>query len=164
EVYSRYDHHNTVIDSKILEDVNQLRTTFEADLLNAQQENRILRIGIVGQIKRGKSSFLNSLLFDGESVLPKAATPMTAALTRISYAQEPSAKIEFYSKNEWNKVLEQALRVEQEEKHYQDLIADFQASQSSSISRRGVRPPQKPNHPEESKACFELYQMVKRSG
>ncbi|EJL6794240.1 dynamin family protein [Vibrio alginolyticus] len=164
DVYSRYEHHSTVIDSKILEELNQLRTTFEADLLNAQKENRILRIGIVGQIKRGKSSFLNSLLFDGESVLPKAATPMTAALTRISYAQEPSAKIEFYSKNEWNKVLEQALRVEQEEKHYQDLIADFQASQSSSISRRGVRPPLKPNHPEESKACFELYQMVKRSG
>ncbi|WP_411015822.1 dynamin family protein, partial [Salmonella sp. ZJQZ20_0076] len=81
DVYSRYEHHNTVIDSKILEDVNQLRTTFEADLLNAQQENRILRFGFVGQIKRGKSSFLNSLLFDGESVLPKAATPMTAALT-----------------------------------------------------------------------------------
>ncbi|WP_025524008.1 dynamin family protein [Vibrio parahaemolyticus] len=164
KICCKYESHADVIDARILDDINLLRNTFETDIDNAKQQNRILRIGIVGQIKRGKSSFLNSLLFDGESVLPKAATPMTAALTKISYSQEPSAKIEFYSKNEWNKVLEQAVRIEQEEKRYQDLLTEFQASQGSSQGRRGVRPPQKPNHPEESKACFELYQMVKRSG
>ena len=121
--------------------------------------------GIVGQIKRGKSSFLNSLLFDGKPVLPKAATPMTAALTKISYSEEPSATVEFYSKKEWKKVLEQAYRVEQEEISYQEQLNEFQASKVSGQRRqRGVRPPQKPNHPEESKACFELYQMVNRSG
>ena len=46
--------------------------------------NRDLKIGIVGQVKAGKSSFLNALIFDGRDILPKAATPMTAALTKIS--------------------------------------------------------------------------------
>ncbi|KYN86522.1 hypothetical protein ATY37_19545, partial [Vibrio cidicii] len=154
-----------VIDEKILGDISLLRDTFETDIENAKQENRVLRIGIVGQIKRGKSSFLNSLLFDGKSVLPKAATPMTAALTKISYSEQPSATVEFYSKKEWAKVLEQAHKVEQDEKTYQEQLNEFQASKASGFKRqRGVRPPQKPNHPEESKACFELYRMVQRSG
>lgn len=165
KVYFRYEPHARVINNKILEDINQLRETFEADIENAKQENRVLRIGIVGQIKRGKSSFLNSLLFDGKSVLPKAATPMTAALTKISYSEKPTATVEFYSKNEWNKVLEQARKIEQEEALYQAQLSEFQASKTEGIRReRGARPPQKPNHPEESKACFELYQMAQRSG
>ncbi|MGR5158307.1 dynamin family protein [Vibrio owensii] len=164
-IYSKYEPYTRVIDEKILGDISLLRDTFETDIENAKQENRVLRIGIVGQIKRGKSSFLNSLLFDGKSVLPKAATPMTAALTKISYSEQPSATVEFYSKKEWAKVLEQAHKVEQDEKNYQEQLNEFQASKAPGFKRqRGVRPPQKPNHPEESKACFELYRMVQRSG
>ncbi|EJL6401161.1 dynamin family protein [Vibrio navarrensis] len=164
-IYSKYEPYTRVIDEKILGDISLLRDTFETDIENAKQENRVLRIGIVGQIKRGKSSFLNSLLFDGKSVLPKAATPMTAALTKISYSEQPSATVEFYSKKEWAKVLEQAHKVEQDEKAYQEQLNEFQASKASGFKRqRGVRSPQKPNHPEESKACFELYRMVQRSG
>lgn len=164
-IYSKYEPYSRVIDEKILGDISLLRDTFEADIESAKQENRVLRIGIVGQIKRGKSSFLNSLLFDGKSVLPKAATPMTAALTKISYSEQPSATVEFYSKKEWAKVLEQAHKVEQDEKNYQEQLNEFQASKAPGFKRqRGVRPPQKPNHPEESKACFEIYRMVQRSG
>ena len=43
-----------------------------------------LRIGIMGRVKAGKSTFLNALLFDGQPVLPQAATPKTANLTRIT--------------------------------------------------------------------------------
>ncbi|EIU6866048.1 dynamin family protein [Vibrio parahaemolyticus] len=163
-IYSKYGPHTRVVDEKILGDISLLRDTFETDIDNAKQENRVLRIGIVGQIKRGKSSFLNSLLFNGKSVLPKAATPMTAALTKISYSEQPSATVEFYSKKEWAKVIEQAHKVEQDEKIYQEQLNEFQASKAPGLKRqRGIRPPQKPNHPEESKACFELYQMVQRS-
>ncbi|WP_273660677.1 dynamin family protein [Pseudomonas aeruginosa] len=49
-----------------------------------QNENRLMNIGIVGRVKAGKSSLLNALVFDGEPILPKAATPMTAALTTIT--------------------------------------------------------------------------------
>ena len=68
------------------------------------KEGRLLRIGIVGEIKAGKSSFLNSLIFDGKDLLPKASTPMTAALTKISYSQNSFAKIVFYSQKDWEKV------------------------------------------------------------
>lgn len=74
------------------------------DLEAARKEGQILKIGIVGQIKRGKSSFINALLFDGDDILPKAATPMTAALTRIRYSQTPSAEVEFFTEEEWKSV------------------------------------------------------------
>lgn len=45
---------------------------------NLERQGRLLQIGIMGQIKSGKSSFLNALLFQGRAVLPKAATPKTA--------------------------------------------------------------------------------------
>lgn len=68
------------------------------------QEGRALKIGIVGEVKAGKSSFLNALLFRGHSVLPQASTPMTAALTKISYGETPSAKIEFYNEKDWENI------------------------------------------------------------
>ncbi len=48
-------------------------------------------------MKAGKSSLLNALIFEGVEVLPKAATPMTASLTVLKYAQNLSAEVEFYS-------------------------------------------------------------------
>ena len=57
------------------------------ELFNQMEvENRLLQIGIVGRVKAGKSSLLNALLFKGKTVLPKAATPITAALTILSYS------------------------------------------------------------------------------
>lgn len=52
-----------------------LRTDFHAKVADLFRADRQLNIGVVGQVKAGKSSFLNTLLFDGQPVLPKAATP-----------------------------------------------------------------------------------------
>ena len=60
-----------------------------------------LRIGIMGQVKAGKSTFLNALLFDGQPVLPQAATPKTANLTRITWGERHALQVEFYSLDEW---------------------------------------------------------------
>lgn len=62
--------------------------------------DRTLRVGIVGIVKSGKSSLLNSLLFDGKDILPKAATPMTAALTNIQYSDTNYIEIEFLTKKD----------------------------------------------------------------
>jgi hypothetical protein len=62
--------------------------------------NRLLRIGVVGRVKAGKSSLLNALLFDGMSLLPKAATPMTAALTIMTHGPALSAEVEFFTQND----------------------------------------------------------------
>lgn len=79
-------------------------STMKDTIEESQKEGRLLKIGIVGEVKAGKSSFLNALIFDGEDILPKASTPMTAALTKITYAEKQSAKIVFYSVNDWRRI------------------------------------------------------------
>ncbi len=69
----------------------------EKTLKELQDTNRDLKVGIIGRVKAGKSSLLNALIFEGVEVLPKAATPMTASLTILKYANTLSAEAEFYS-------------------------------------------------------------------
>ncbi|MGL2858227.1 dynamin family protein [Helicobacter pylori] len=78
---------------------NAVITTEELEktLKEMQAEDRDLKVGIIGRVKAGKSSLLNALIFEGVEVLPKAATPMTASLTILKYAQNLSAEVEFYS-------------------------------------------------------------------
>ena len=72
----------------------------EKTLLELENQDRTLRIGIIGRVKAGKSSLLNALIFDGKNILPKAATPMTAALTILEYGENPEAEIDFYSQSD----------------------------------------------------------------
>ncbi len=81
------------------------------------RENRKLNIGVVGQVKAGKSSFLNTLLFEGKEILPKASTPKTATLTKMEYSQENVIQIEYYSTEEWE-VLEENAAVDLEDEIY----------------------------------------------
>lgn len=76
--------------------------------------NRTLKIGIVGGVKAGKSSFLNALLFRGRDILPKAATPMTAALTKISYSEQSYARIVFYENKDWNAIIQNSLKYDEQ--------------------------------------------------
>ncbi|MCQ2895649.1 dynamin-like GTPase family protein [Helicobacter pylori] len=72
----------------------------EKTLKEMQAEDRDLKVGIIGRVKAGKSSLLNALIFEGVEVLPKAATPMTASLTVLKYANTLSAEVEFYSQKD----------------------------------------------------------------
>ena len=65
---------------------------------------RLLNIGILGKVKAGKSSLLNATFFDGEDVLPKAATPMTASLTVLTGGDSFKAIVEFFSKEDIEKI------------------------------------------------------------
>lgn len=83
-----------------------------------KKEGRLLKVGVVGTVKAGKSTFLNALLFDGEDFLPKAVTPMTAALTRLTYSETPKAKVTYYTTYDWENIQKQDRqyneRIEQE--------------------------------------------------
>jgi hypothetical protein len=83
-------------------------------LQKIENENRLLQIGIIGRVKTGKSSLLNAILFDGKSILPKAATPMTAALTVISYGKKLSAEVEFFSRKDIEKIKKEHAEYERE--------------------------------------------------
>lgn len=63
-------------------------------------ENDVLTIGVIGQMKCGKSTFLNSFVFE-DDILPAATTPMTAALSVITYGEKEKVVAEFYTKDEW---------------------------------------------------------------
>lgn len=113
-----------------LEEKVRRAKTHAEEILNT---NRDLKIGIVGQVKAGKSSFLNALIFDGKDILPKAATPMTAALTKISYAQHSSAKVVFYSASDWEVIKENSDRFDDEfQRGEENLKARKQAAAENS--------------------------------
>lgn len=72
---------------------------FQQDLVQKLQDD-VLTIGVIGQMKAGKSTFLNAFVF-GDTILPSATTPMTAALSVITYGEQERVEAEFYTSDEW---------------------------------------------------------------
>ncbi len=68
------------------------------------QEARFI-VSFCGQIKAGKSTLLNALLF-GDEILPAASTPHTAKITIIKYAEEPYFEVVYYTEEEWKELKE----------------------------------------------------------
>lgn len=99
--------------SSDIAEFNESLKNLKISLEEKRQEGRIFKLGIVGQMKTGKSSFLNEYLF-GEEILPTAATPMTAALTLIKYSDENKAEIEFYNRDDWSSIEENNKEYEKE--------------------------------------------------
>lgn len=102
------------------DDINGLQkliSNFKIKTDDFYRENRKLNIGVVGQVKAGKSSFLNTLLFGGMEILPKASTPKTATLTKMEYSEENIIQIEYYSVEEWE-VLEDNAVVDLDDEIY----------------------------------------------
>lgn len=81
-----------------------LRKTFAEKVQRFSQDQQQLNIAIMGQVKAGKSSFLNALLFNGKPVLPEASTPKTANLTRITYGDTPTFEVEYYNSDDWREI------------------------------------------------------------
>lgn len=134
-------------------------------------EGRLLKIGIIGCVKAGKSSFLNALVFDGDEILPKAPTPMTAALTKISYSEVPEAKVVFYKKYDWEnikKLSEKFKRAVDEEykKQYDEWISRVSHQEGAVYSnpcpkREDIERKKKGDLPESWVSSFELVTMTK---
>ncbi|GAA7780692.1 hypothetical protein HpMS110_12150 [Helicobacter pylori] len=93
----------------------------EKTLNGMQAENRGLKVGIIGRVKAGKSSLLNALIFEGKDVLPKAATPMTASLTILKYAQSLSAEAQFYDEKDMEELKRDHERYE---KKFKEIVSE----------------------------------------
>ena len=97
-----------LFDKEKLIEFNQITTRLIKQVDSIKNSSRKLSIGVVGAVKSGKSSFLNAYIFKGENYLPKAATPMTAALTKITYSDTPKAIIHFFTREDWGIIEEQS--------------------------------------------------------
>lgn len=105
----------------------------EKTLKEMQVKDRDLKVGIIGRVKAGKSSLLNALIFKGVEVLPKAATPMTASLTVLKYAQTLSAEVEFYSPKD---ILELENEHERYVREFNRIVEEEVKKQKQSLSNR----------------------------
>jgi len=145
-----------------------------ADAMRSQlsklaDENRLLNIGIIGRVKAGKSSLLNSVFFDGESILPKAATPMTASLTVMTYGETFSATVEYFTsqdienikkehgdyKTEWDK------KYEENKKEAEERAKKRGESPDMDKVRRSTDTAMKDSA---KFASFDQYERMKKSG
>lgn len=146
--------------------------THEKDIRKLELDGRSLSISIVGAVKSGKSSLLNALLFNGENVLPKAATPMTAALTYIRYTPDKKcrAEIEFFTAKEWGKMESYAreyekIYAEAEEKlRQEDALAERRGERRREVTRDRVIRNSRGRITEEYISAKELVDSVKKSG
>lgn len=128
---------STVSDYAREEDIvglHKLNSNFKVKTEDFYREDRKLNIGVVGQVKAGKSSFLNTLLFGGKEILPKASTPKTATLTKMEYSEENVIQIEYYSTDEWC-VLEDNARIDLDDEIYTSAREIVEM-----VKRNGVNP------------------------
>lgn len=171
----------SMIDEQYIDSFNLELKQVEDGWQDVVDTNRTLKIGIVGGVKAGKSSFLNALLFRGRDILPKAATPMTAALTKISYSETPYAKIVFYEDKDWNAILQNAATFDErletaianekkrrEENAKKDVWGrkiqnNLVAVQGDSLDQCTIERLKK-NIDEEFRACKELTEMADTRG
>lgn len=118
--------------------------TLQRDANAMAQEGRNLRVGIIGRVKAGKSSLLNALMFAGQDVLPKAATPMTASLTVLRYTEQdkPYAEVEYFLPDDVNDMRQLA---EEYDERFQIALAERQKAAEEKAARPGARTVPKPD-------------------
>jgi len=68
--------------------------------LKARVESENFKVLVVGEFKRGKSTFINALL--GEEVLPSHAKPCTAIINEIKWGKTPRSLLHFKQKKDGN--------------------------------------------------------------
>ncbi len=62
-------------------------------LLSSKLDKKEFNLVVIGQFKRGKSTFINALL--KEELLPSAVVPLTSIVTIIQYGDDPKIIIEY---------------------------------------------------------------------
>ncbi len=64
-----------------------------ADALLKKLAEERFNVVVVGEFKRGKSTFVNALL--GAELLPTAVVPLTSIVTAVTLGEEPRAEVSF---------------------------------------------------------------------
>lgn len=178
-VIAKYDLDNEV---SILKQDNTISKSseLEAEIESMQKEGRTLKLGIIGRVKSGKSSLINALIFDGEDVLPKAATPMTAALTVLKYGQNLEAQVDFFSEEDLRDIKDDAASFQKRKNE----IAEAKFNELTGLEKRKLKLTKKLDEAKEAElrkravniaeqemrnnaklsAAAEQYERIERSG
>lgn len=98
--------------AEIEKHIDKIKNEFEnANLTNIEKQlneqksdiaKKHLEVAIVGCIKAGKSTFINS--FFQENIASMDVTPETASLTKFTYSETNSLTVSFYKQNEWEEL------------------------------------------------------------
>lgn len=105
----------------------------EIDRLNEKLEHMSFQVAVVGEFKRGKSSFINALL--RKQILPADVIPATATINRITYGNEPASYISWKDGRP-----EEKIEIEQLA-DYITKLTDSSAMQAKNIKEAVVRYP-----------------------
>lgn len=105
----------------------------DVDHLNENLEKMHFQVAVVGEFKRGKTSFINALL--RKQILPADVVPATATINRITYGDVPSSYIRWKDGRPDEKVGIERLS------DYITKLTDSSAMQARNIREAVVRYP-----------------------
>lgn len=164
-ILSTLSAHTGILNAEQFDELKAQAKNLQDNLRAVREEGRNLRIAVIGQMKAGKSSFLNAAIFNRD-LLPKADTPMTAALTKITYGPQTQAEIEFYSADDWADIEQRANEYQRRYTEAKRDLEEQQTSQSRSpfAKLKSVPPPSaeaiEARIPAGIKASYELVQKA----
>ncbi len=126
----------------ILKDLNPILESDnlknQSQLLSQKIQNQSFSVGITGVMNAGKSTMLNALL--GKEILGTSVVPETANLTIIKYAKKSHAKVNFWTKDEWERIEKSASLmpsikkfVEQSKEAFGESLDEFIQEKTKSI-------------------------------
>lgn len=125
----------TTVLPQIIIQINSLGGDFDREKQSLEELGERLRHGyyhlaVLGQFKRGKSTFLNALI--GQDLLPSSIVPLTAIPTFIRYSALPSVVIHF---NDDRQEKSFAVKNIQEAKN---ILSSFVTEESNPKNKLGV--------------------------
>ena len=161
EVEQALQQYKDVVDEGVAMEIRETTASLRDDGEEMLADGRLLRLGVVGQVKAGKSSLLNALLFDGREILPRAATPMTASLTHILMSDRDEVEIEYYGESEWDEIVRHAHEYGEQKARREGTPA---ARTTGTAEARGGAEMPPPEPAEFLRVSHELVEMAKQRG
>jgi GTPase SAR1 family protein len=79
--------------TEIVKILNNLDRAANLNLLKDLVESNSFKVMVLGEFKRGKSTFINALL--GEEILPAYSTPCTAIINEVKWSETKNALLHF---------------------------------------------------------------------
>jgi GTPase Era involved in 16S rRNA processing len=99
-------------------------------MLHRRLEQERLQLAVLGQFKRGKSTFINALL--GDNLLPTGVIPLTAIATFIAWRREPLVVVHFKSELQTEEFAVQTVD------EIRNILFRFVAEEANPENRLGV--------------------------